>query len=153
MKLQTPDRATVALLVSGVLLMVFAVSCTATEFAAGAAVVSAGAASILDAVGPLLSPEQFAEIRAGVESLDGGVAATKATVSVIVDAFESFRDAVAAKHDALAAATHAQEVLLASKATTGEAAGYALGGGALSTGASRWLSMVKHGVAARNRGA
>ena len=153
MKLQTPDRATVALLISGALLLVFAVSCTATEFAAGAAVVSAGAASILDAVGPLLSPEQFAKIRAGVESLDGGVAATKATVSVIVDAFESFRDAVAARHDALAAASHAQEVLLAGKATTGEAVGYSLGGGAVGTGASRWLSMVKHGVTARSHGA
>lgn len=133
--------------------LLIAASCTATEVAAVTAGLGAAAAGILDAAAPLMTPEQFAEMRAGVEGMDSTVQTTKATIGVIVDAFESFRDAVQAKHEAIATNINGQAVELAGKASNGAAMGYAAAGGTGGTAISRILSMLKHGVAGKQAAA
>ena len=142
------DRTTLVLFALCAAFLALGASCTATEVAATAGTVAAlgtAAASLLDVVAPLMTPEQFAEFRAGVEGIDGTVQATKSVLTVVVDAFETFKEAVDAKNQAVGAALQATQVELAGKAGTGEAVGYALGGGAGGTALSRVLSLVKHG--------
>lgn len=141
------DRTNLVLFALCALSILFATSCTATEVAAVTAGLGVAAAGILDAAAPLMTPAQFAEMRQGIEGLDGGIQATKTTIGVIVNAFESFRDAVQAKHEIIVANAQGQAVELATKASTGAAMGYAAAGGTGGTALSRLFSMVKHGVA------
>lgn len=142
------DRWSVLLLVVALLALLGAAACTAAQAATAASIataVGAGAAAMLDIAKPLMTPEQFAEFRMGVEHIDGTVEATQAVLGSVVDAFATFRDAVNAKAVATVDALHATQVALASKADTGEVVGYSVGGGALGTAASRVLSVMKHG--------
>lgn len=150
MKHALTDRITLALFAMGVLLLTMAASCTAADAAAASgavAAVGASAAALLDVVAPLMSPEQFAEFRQGVEGIDGTVQATKSVLGSIVDAFGHFREAVDTKMQTVGTTLQQTQVDIASKATTQEVLGYTVGGASVSTGASRALSMLKHNVA------
>lgn len=147
MKQALTDRTTLVCLALCALFLSLGAACTATEVAATAGTVAAlstAAASLLDVVAPLMTPEQFAEFRASVEGIDGSVQATKSVLTVVVDAFETFKNAVDAKNQAVGAALQATQIELAGKAGTAEAVGYALGGGAGGTALSRVLSTLKH---------
>lgn len=149
------ERTNVLLLILFAIFAAVACSCTAAEIASTTATigaVSAAAAAMLDVAAPLMSPEDFAQFREGVNTLDGGVQATKSVLSAVVDAFETFRDGVNTKNAQVAQTIteHTQSIAsnvqaLDSKTGTGEVAAWSATGGTGGTVVSRIMSMLKHG--------
>ena len=139
------NRTNVILLTITAFCFVFA-SCTAAEIVAVTTAVGAGAGIMLDAAAPFMSTEQFAEFRNGVEQIDGSVEATKSVLTVIGDAFASFRDAVQARELAQAATINEQAHTIAAMPARAEVAAWGIGGGSGGTALSRMLSMLKHGT-------
>jgi hypothetical protein len=146
-------RANVALLLVTLACFALAACSSPAEFAAGAVAVGAGAAALLDTVAPLMSVEQFAQMREGVGEIDSTVQATKSVLAAVVDAFEAFRDRVA-EQDAgrlqliqeQAAQVAKQAAALAERPERAEMALWSAGAGSGGTLASRLLSMRKHGI-------
>ena len=136
------DTPLLLLLLTTVLAFSLASCSSPAEFTAGAAAIGTGAAAIMNAVAPLLSPEQLVQLQEGVANINGTVEATQAAVGAVVDAFTTFKTAVEANQAAMAAE-------VAERATGAEVALWSSGAGTAGAAASRFMSMLKHGVPAR----
>tara|TARA_R110002126_G_scaffold10482_10_gene47679 strand:- start:675 stop:1130 length:456 start_codon:yes stop_codon:yes gene_type:complete len=134
-----------------VLLLICFVSCTfaacasPAEFIAGTAAVGAGATTLLEVLKPILPPEEFAKLHAGVGAMDGAIETTKTVLGSVVDAFALFRDAVQAHDVAQTATINDQASTIAGMPGRTEVAAWGVGGGSGGTALSRILSMKKHG--------
>jgi hypothetical protein len=119
-------------------------ACATPEAAVAAGAIAASAVGIVNAISPLLEPEQLAKLHATASAIDGTVNATQTAIGLIADAFSSMKANVGAelaKHAAnLVDATHSIAALPSREEVHLTNAGY--GSGAVAV--SRGLSVVKH---------
>ena len=133
------------------LLFLFAVLCftlascaTPVETSAAVAAVGTSAVGLIEALAPLLSPEQLAKLQTTAQSIDGTVHATQSAIGIIADSITAMKSAVgtqiATQAENLAKAANSiatlpsrEEVYLVNTGT-----------GAAAVGTSRVLSAVKH---------
>lgn len=123
-------------------------ACTTDQMVATVVGLSAGAQAILDAAAPLMSPEDFARLRNGVDAIDGDIGAAKSVLDAMVTAFAQFRDRAHDIAEVQANAVQALQVKTEGLATHGEVVGYSTAAGAGGTAVSRILSALKHGAGA-----
>jgi hypothetical protein len=138
-------NTTTALLFLFAFLAFFLASCeTTAATSAVVAAVGASAVGMIEAIAPLLTPEQLAKLQATAQSIDGTVQATQSAIGIIADSITAMKgtvgDQIAAQARAMAEAAHqvatlpTREEVLYTNAGTGLAA----------LGASRGLSKIKH---------
>lgn len=84
------NKTTFLLLSFGLLCLTLA-ACTATEIAATTAAVTASAGAIVEAIKPLLSPEDAARLTMIASQVDGTVQATATALGQVVDAISQIR--------------------------------------------------------------
>lgn len=139
-------KTNIILLTLCVLFLVLA-SCSAPPAALASGIAAAGASvvGIIQAIEPLLPPEQVAKLHATAQSIDGTVQATQAALGAVADVITSFKGAVGAQmtqHVEALNKTAAAVAELPSRAEVYYSSGAAMTGG---TAASRLMSVVKHG--------
>lgn len=119
-------------------------SCATPEAAsATATAVAASAVALVDALTPLLTPEQLAKLHATADSIDGTVQATKTAVTIIADSIAAMKasvgDKIAQHAEQLAKAAQQVATLPSREEVHLTNAGYASG----ATAASRVLSAAR----------
>ena len=127
-------------------------ACTTAEVGAGVGAVAAigmGAQAFVDAMQPLLSPEQFAELQAGAAQFDGTANAMHGAVTSIVDSVVAIKQAWQQNVQVVSEQLAAVNAEVAGRATPEQVALYSTGSAATATGASRYLSARKHGFAGK----
>lgn len=126
-------------------LLCFLLASCATPEATVATVsaVGATAAALVDAISPLLTPEQLAKLHATASSIDGTVQATQTAVSIIADSITAMKtsvgDKIAQHAEQLAKAAQQVATLPSREEIHLTNAGYATG----ATATSRVLSAAR----------
>lgn len=154
------NRTNIVLLLIGVLCFTLAACATPAETTAGVVATIGAAGAFIHELSPLLSPEMQAKLSATATQIDGTAQATQQAVGIIADAIAAFKTNVATQmagaHDSLATlgdrvATGLADTAAKVAAMPSREEVYLVGGGAASVGtaASRGLSAVKHGKAAK----
>lgn len=138
-------KTNLLLLVVTLLLFSLASSCTTAEGAVAAvAAVGASAVELINAVSPLLPPEQQAKLMTIASQIDGGLDATKHAVGIIVDTITTLKTNSATQFVEHAKALQQTAVGIAEMPSREEVhltnAGYA----SAATLTSRLLSVAKH---------
>lgn len=125
--------------------VLFLAAACSTGTTAAAVTISATAVALVDAIAPLLPPEQVAALKATAHSIDGTVQATAHALNVVADAIGNLRGNTAQQIAEVNAGLQKAVVQVATMPGREEL--YLVGGGtaAASTGASRMLSRMKHG--------
>jgi len=128
-------------------LCLFLASCSAPPAAVAAAITAAGASvvGIVQAIEPLLPPEQVAKLHATASSIDGGIEATKLALSAVADVITQLKVNTAAQMAQHVEALNETAAAVAELPSRDEVR-YTNGAVASATLlASRGLSAVKHG--------
>jgi len=128
-------------------LCLFLASCSAPPAAVAAAITAAGASvvGIVQAIEPLLSPEQVAKLHATASSIDGGIEATKLALSAVADVITQLKGNTAAQMAQHVEALNKTAAAVAELPSREEVLWTGAGAAAGGTGASRVLSGLKHG--------
>lgn len=144
-------KLTVALFLLSALLLVLA-SCSAPPAAVAGAVAAVGASvtAIVQAVEPLLPPEQVAKLQATAASIDGTVQATQLALATISDVITAFKGSVGTQMQTHVDALNKTAAAIADMPSRSEL--YLASGGSLvgGTAASRAMSAIKHGFAGKH---
>jgi len=137
-------KINLVLLLMAALCFVLAACATGPQTGAVVAAATASAVALIDALAPLLSPEDLARLQVTAAGIDGTVAATAKAVSTIADAITNLRSGTGGEIAKLAADLQSNAVMLADRPGREEL--YLVSGGAASAGtaASRILSHLKH---------
>lgn len=142
------------LFLSAVVCFVFAFTACASPEQTAAVIAAAGASAtaLIDALAPMLPPETLAKLQATAANIDGTVQATATAIGTIADAFAGLQTGldsrfadVATKMAVHVDSLNAMGQKLAAAPTQEQVYAVTTGGVALSTGASRVLSRLKHG--------
>lgn len=133
------------LLLLASVLFTLAACATPEQTAAVVTGVAASAAELINALSPLIPPEKLAALQATAGHIDGTVQATATAVHTLAEAVSQINAAAGAKMATFADSVTQVTAALAERPTTGQVLEYSGGIGALATGASRALSVAKHG--------
>ena len=130
-----------------VAVLCFVLSGCATPEATTATIAAAGASAValIDALAPLLPPEDLARLQATAGNIDGTVQATASALRTVCDAISSMKSTAGTQIADVARNVQALSVALAQAPTQEQVMLQSGGAAALATGASRALSAAKHG--------
>ncbi len=137
-------KTTVCLILVSLLCFAFAACATPAETAAAIGAVGASVVGIVDAIGPLLPPEQLAKLQATAASIDGTVEATRVALGAVADVVTAFKGSVGAQLQQHTENLGRAMTSIAELPGRGEVYGIAGGTGTAGTAASRLLSNLKH---------
>lgn len=138
-------KTTLMMLAVSLLCFLFAACATPEQTTAAIAAAGATATALVQALAPMLSPEDLAKLQATAANIDGTVEATATAVRTVADAIASIRSAGAANFAQVTDGLQKLAIQAASSPSTEAVLGYNAGTAALAVAGSRALSISKHG--------
>lgn len=137
-------RTAILLFITAAICFTVAACATPQQTAAAITATTATATALIQALAPMLSPEDLAKLQLTAASIDGTVDATATAVRTIADAIASVRNASQSNFAVVTDGLQKLSIQTANTVTPEQLYGTSAGTGLLAIAADRGLSAIKH---------